>query len=117
MLVATVAAWHTVRYTLYGIPASGRVLAFRHPASRSMDTIVQLEVSVPGVATFREQIEDNFSTDDWDEGATTLSLRCIPAGSGHFDCGAGLGAIAFIPLLLFLAGAVLLWWGLKRLSR
>ena len=114
MLVATVAAWHTVRYTLYGIPASGRVLAFQHPTSRSMDTIVQLEISMPGVATFREQIEDNFNTDAWEDGTTALSLRCIPVGAGRFDCGAGLGAVAIIPLLLFVAGGVILWWGVRN---
>ena len=117
MVVATIAVWRTAEYTLHGIPASGRLIEFHHPMPRSMDTVAQVEVSMPGVAPFRKQIEDNFSTDDWVEGTTVLPLRCIPVGTGGYDCGAGLGAVAAIPLLLFLAGGLLLWWGLRHRSR
>lgn len=117
VVVATVAGWHTARYALYGIHASGRVLQFHQPMPRSMDTVVQVEVSMPGAAPFRDQIEDNFSTGDWVEGTTTLSLNCIPVGAGHYDCGAGLGPTAMIPLLLFLAGGAMLLWGVKPWSR
>ncbi len=107
--------WVGLQYTLRGVPASGRVLAFHHPMAHNMGVIAQVEVTLAGARPFHTEIEGNLVTDDWVAGETTIELRCVGGDSSRFACtvDTGLGRFA-LPLIVLAVGAAMVWWGVTR---
>ena len=113
VVIAVIGLWNTLQYSLYGVPASGRVLEFHHPTARSMGVVMQVEVTLLGVKPFRDEIEDNFDTSDWVAGETTLPLRCIAVRADDFNCTVGSGVRLVVPVIFLVVGGWMMWWGAK----
>jgi hypothetical protein len=115
IVMAVAGLWNGLQYFLYGVPASGRVIEFHHPMAHNMGVVAQVDVTLPGTASFRETIQDNLSTEGWEVGVTTLPLRCVRDQAGYFNCifDSGLDRFLF-PLIVLAVGAGMVWWSVKK---
>lgn len=97
--------WNSLLYTFTGQSATGKVLEFHATRSRSASIVGQVEVTMPGQAPFRAEVDDALGSQDWVVGGN-VSLRCAELHSGYMDCSADRGPWRLIFPMIFVGIAV-----------
>jgi hypothetical protein len=102
----------------WGEPATGKVVEFHHTGSnsRSVSIVGQVDVAMPGGATFRDEVDDAMGSQDWVVGGN-VALRCTHFYADHWSCSADSGFSRFLFPLFFLSIGVGMVWGSARKIR
>ena len=97
-----------LRYTFLGKAADGKVLEFHHTSGRSASVIAHVQVSVPGVLPFSQDVFDSLGSQEWAVGGA-VRLRCIHGA--EWNCRVDSVADAFLwPFVFCLAGGGGVFW-------
>lgn len=80
-----ISLWGQSIYSMRGAPASGKVVEFHAASSKSKTIVAQVDVTAPGAAPFRWEVEDTFGLLHWEEGAT-VPLLCAHVHADHLSC-------------------------------
>ena len=112
--LGVVSMWVAGKFA-FGQSATGKVVEFHHTGSHNASIVGQVEVVLPGVAAFRDDVDDALGSQDWTVGAN-VSLRCTHFFSDDWSCAADSGIWRFsFPLLFLGAGAGMTWWSVRKL--
>jgi hypothetical protein len=108
--------WNGLTYAFQGQSATGKVIEFHATGAHSASIVGQVEVTIPGRAPFRAEVDDALGAQNWVVGGA-LQLRCaeIHAG-GYMSCSANSGWSHLVfPLLFMSIGAGMVWWSTRRI--
>lgn len=109
--------WNSLQYTFAGQSATGKVLEFHATRSRSASIVGQVEVTLPGRAPFRAEVDDAIGAQDWTVGGN-VSLRCAEIHSGYLSCSADMGPWRLLfPVIFVGIGATIVVWSVKRIRQ
>jgi hypothetical protein len=101
----------------FGQPATGKVVEFHRTgsSSRNVSIVGEVEVTLPGSPTFRDEVDDAMGSLDWSVGGN-VPLRCTHFYADHWSCSADSGLSRFLfPLLILVAGLGMGWWSAREL--
>lgn len=109
-----VSVWVAMKVA-WGESATGKVIEFHHSGSgsHSASIVGQVDVVMPGGATFRDEVDDAMGSQDWIVGGN-VALRCTHFYADHWSCSADSGFSRFLFPLFFLSIGVGIVWGSAR---
>ncbi len=115
--VFSLGLWNALQITFAGRSATGKVLEFHKTGSHSASVVGQVEVTMPGHAPFRAEVDDALGSQEWSVGGD-VSLRCAEIHSGYLTCSADIGPWRLpFPIILVGIALAMVVWSANRIRR
>ena len=114
IVLAVIVLWGEIYYSLFGVTASGEVIAFHAARARSMSIDAEVEVVLPEAVPFRWEVNDAFGTQHWEQGGQ-VPLLCARIHADHMSCVVDSLLDRYLfPLIALAIGAGVVLWTLRR---